>query len=357
MLAAFVLIIVSSQDIQPIFADHCVQCHRAGGMAPFSVETFEQARPWAKSIARAVANKDMPPFGAGGPIGKWVDDPRLTEDEIAAVVAWTDAPKRYDRIAYTAPVAANFEHAVSFEVDVPGNGLDYSKVIQVENTLPAPIQVVAFHWSAEGPAPIHHASMQTRVRTGDKSERVRMPLSLFVPGHRGAVIPDGYAVTLHPDTRLLAPVHIGPKDEPSKVAVTVAFREGRGAELKALPEPIMLECDDGGFEIPARSIYRRDAVKVAVSDMQIHAVTVHMHALGQSARLVTDNGVTVIEVPRYNENWQLTYTLAEPLRLRGGTVLTAEFAWDNIEGAAPVEYGGESTQEMGWIEIIWTPTD
>ena len=341
--------------IDAIFMDHCVQCHHTGGMAPFSVETFEQARPWVKSIARAVANRDMPPFGADGEIGRYVDDPRLTDEEIALVVAWAERPVRYDAVEYAPGPLATFDHFIEFSVDVPGGGADYSKVIPVTSALPSPIQVVAFHWSAEGTAPIHHASIQTRVRTGDKSERMLMPVSLFVPGHRGASIPDGYAVTIYPETKLLAPVHIGPENEPSQIAVTVGLEEARSAEVKPLPEPIMLEVDEHEFEIPARSTYTRDSVRVASSDMTIHALTAHMHALGKSARLVTDNGIVVIDVPRYNENWQLTYALSEPMNLIAGTVLTAEFIWDNSEGSAPVAYGGESTQEMGWIEILWTP--
>ena len=343
-----VLLVTLTLSIAPILQDHCVQCHHAGGMAPFSVETFEQARPWAKSIARAVANKDMPPFHADGPIGKWVDDPRLTDAEIETVIAWTNAPERYESLAYTRPVPSlPSGEALWVSMQVDGGGVDSSKVNIIRNPIVRPVKVSAFLWTQTGP-PIHHASIQRK----DDGMRNVIPLSQYLPNGGGARVPDGYAVTIHPTNDLRAPIHVGPTNEPGTLTATV-YLEAAQLDALELPEPFTLSVEHVG-EIPPQGGYTQTIQRVAECDMLIRAYTVHMHAIGESARLYVD-GDEVFAVPRYDENWQRTYVLAEPLSIGAGSLLKAELNWNN-EGSEPVGYGPLSTEEMGWIELIWTPT-
>src|SRR5262249_23538782 len=87
--------ITFTKQVAPIFQKRCEECHRAGGMAPMSLSTFEESRPWARSIREKVAGREMPPFHAAGAVGRYLNDPRLTDEEIATVVKWVDggAPK------------------------------------------------------------------------------------------------------------------------------------------------------------------------------------------------------------------------------------------------------------------------
>ena len=337
----------TTDSVAPIFADHCVQCHHAGGMAPFSVETFEQARPWAKSIARAVANRDMPPFGADGPIGKYVDDPRLTDEEIAAVVAWAERPVRYEGIEAPLKPARITGEALWVSMDVDGGWLDTSKVNSVHNTLPAPVKVAAFYWPNTDP-PIHHASIQRK----EGGMRNVIPLSQYLPNGGVARAPEGYAVTLTPQDHLRAPIHVGPT-EAASVLTTAIYIEEAPVDAKELPEPIILGIEHGGA-IPPMSDHIAVIERAAEAGMVVHALTVHMHARGKSARLFVD-GVEAFAVPRYDENWQRTYALVEPMQIRAGSQLRAELRWTN-DGAEPVVFGPLSNEEMGWIELIWTPT-
>src|SRR6185369_11013234 len=64
--------------------------HRPGMAAPFSLLTYEQARPWAKAMKAAVLKKKMPPWFADPRFGKFVNDPSLSADEIKTLVAWVD---------------------------------------------------------------------------------------------------------------------------------------------------------------------------------------------------------------------------------------------------------------------------
>src|SRR5690348_1766395 len=71
------------RDVLPILQQHCQSCHRIGSIAPMPYETYEQTRPFAAAIRRAVEAKTMPPWFADPAVGKFSDDPSLTAAEIA----------------------------------------------------------------------------------------------------------------------------------------------------------------------------------------------------------------------------------------------------------------------------------
>ncbi|MBI1785754.1 cytochrome c, partial [Candidatus Sumerlaeota bacterium] len=78
-------------DIAPIIYTKCVSCHRPGEIAPMSFTSYEETRPWAKSIRKSVSERKMPPWkaepGIGGP---WLHDPSLSQEEIDTIARWVD---------------------------------------------------------------------------------------------------------------------------------------------------------------------------------------------------------------------------------------------------------------------------
>jgi mono/diheme cytochrome c family protein len=84
-----------SKDVAPILYSKCVECHRPSMFAPMSLVKYEDARPWARSIRNRVAARTMPPWGADPAHGTFKNDPRLSDKEIATILAWVDggAPK------------------------------------------------------------------------------------------------------------------------------------------------------------------------------------------------------------------------------------------------------------------------
>src|SRR6266498_5676350 len=82
-----------ARDVAPILQRSCQNCHHAGAIAPMSLVTYEEARPWARSIKQKVAAREMPPWYIDRHVGitKFKDDPSLTEAEIATIVKWADA--------------------------------------------------------------------------------------------------------------------------------------------------------------------------------------------------------------------------------------------------------------------------
>ena len=80
-----------AKDVAPIFYKNCTNCHRPGEIAPMSLLTFKDARPWAKSIATQVSKGAMPPWHADPTHGEFLNDRRLSETEKATLVSWANA--------------------------------------------------------------------------------------------------------------------------------------------------------------------------------------------------------------------------------------------------------------------------
>src|SRR6188474_1742108 len=82
-----------AKDIAPIFQKSCQGCHRPGQMAPMSLMTFQDVRPWAKSIKQKVQERQMPPWGIDPHVGlqSFKNDPSLREDEIEKIAKWVDS--------------------------------------------------------------------------------------------------------------------------------------------------------------------------------------------------------------------------------------------------------------------------
>src|SRR4029453_17041626 len=121
-----------TKDVAPILYSSCVSCHRAGEVAPMSLLSYEDVRPWAKSIRLKVANREMPPWGADPRFGTFKDDRSLTPEQIDTIAKWVDAGAPKGRGAALPPApefASGWSHGepdvviempVDFEIPAQG---------------------------------------------------------------------------------------------------------------------------------------------------------------------------------------------------------------------------------------------
>src|SRR5690242_4482904 len=79
-----------NKDVQPILQKRCQECHRPGEIAPFSLLSYKDARPWAKAIKEDVVTRKMPPWFADPKYGHFSNDRSLTKQELDTLVAWVD---------------------------------------------------------------------------------------------------------------------------------------------------------------------------------------------------------------------------------------------------------------------------
>jgi mono/diheme cytochrome c family protein len=160
-----------ARDVAPIVFSRCATCHRPGEVAPMSLLSYEDARPWAKAIKAKVVSREMPPWGADPAQSlKMRNDTSLTQEQIDTIVAWVDAgaPKGDVQDMPPAPTFAtgwtygrepDYVLEMPVEFDIPAEGelgvqMFYSKVPFSEDKF---AEVVELHPSNR--AVVHHAGI------------------------------------------------------------------------------------------------------------------------------------------------------------------------------------------------------
>ena len=374
-----------SEDIRPIFAERCVSCHRPGQIAPMSLLTYEEVRPWAKSIAREVTRKAMPPFHADGPLGRYVDDMRLTDSQIAEIVKWVETgakrgsakPNHSEADLVPDP---NAGREPDFFIDFPKHVLpaadsesDPYVFLYSENVFEEDTWIAGYDWFFSNYRVVHHAA--AKMIPGDdptppsgiapkplrSTTRPRGFASWF-PGQGPIVFPRGTAKFVEKGTRILTTMHYSPTSEQTSDRPRIGVYLYSG-ELRSPFRYLSLSVRNEGLRIPPGASNHTVRVNVPMkSESVIHSFYTHMHYRGKSARLWQINpegeDKLLFDIPRYSFDWQRTYELEEPLRIAEGTQFRAEFAWDNSEAnpdnpdpAAEVTFGPSSFDEMGGIRI------
>ena len=161
-------------NVAPILFDNCATCHRPGQVAPMSLLSYKEARPWARAIKEKVASREMPPWLADPRFGTFRGDRRLTQDEVNTIVAWADggAP-RGDGPAPTMPDFAEgwshpsgrapdyiLEMPFEFKVDPDGQFQNFSVYQEIPFTEDKYIE--ALEVMPGNMAATHHSSIGVR---------------------------------------------------------------------------------------------------------------------------------------------------------------------------------------------------
>src|SRR6185503_8857181 len=105
------------KNVLPVLQQNCQSCHRPGEVAPMSLLTYEQTRPWARAIKTAIANKQMPPWFADPAYGHFSNERRLSTREIETISQWVDAGAPAGNPS-DAPPALTFENGWNIKPDI-----------------------------------------------------------------------------------------------------------------------------------------------------------------------------------------------------------------------------------------------
>ncbi len=386
------------REVQPLLQRRCVQCHQVGEVAPMPFTTYSQVRPFAKAIRQAVLQKSMPPWHAEPGAHSWRNDRTLSPQDAAKLVAWVDAgaPEggHSDSIKVT-KASRGWKLGKPDRVvkvpgfDVPKSGqLMYSFLI-VPLHLEKDTWVRAAEFRIDQRGVLHHMNAFVRppgssylagfpigeifsptvAQRGKRrpEERVfdRRQLVLgYEPGYEAMPWLDGGAKLIPAGSDLILEIHYNPNGNATKdysefaLYFTNKVPEQRVVAIDTLRDlDFVIPPKDGGFLSQATMTLARAAKLLSVQP--------HMHLRGKSmlVRAVFPDGriETVINVPRYDFNWQTTYVLAQPLDLPEGTRLESTAGFDNSpnnrfnpDPAASVKWGDQTTDEMhiAFLELV-----
>ena len=368
-----------SKDVAPIFNKSCVECHRPTMFAPMSLTAFDSSRPWAKSIKARVVAGTMPPWGAETPHGMFKNDPRLTEAEIDTIVKWVDAgaPKGDDKDLPAAPTFAegwsigkpDAIFTMDEEFTIPANGTIPYKYFKAPTGLTEDkwIQAIEIHPSAR--AQVHHVLAFTQPEgTAPKPGGELGPDNIggVTPNKPGLVFEPGVARLLKGNSEIVMQIHYtaNGKEGTDRTTIGVIFAKQPPTKIAAggmaINPRFLIKAGDGNSEVRATTPLNRDTL--------ITGFTPHMHMRGKDmtyiAHYADGTDETLLSVPKYDFNWQITYELATPKLLPKGTKLEVVAHFDNSTGnkfnpdpGKDVKWGDQTWEEMmiGFFSTVQAP--
>lgn len=377
-----------SKQVAPLFQKRCEECHRSGGAAPMAFTTYEQTRPWAKSIKEKVASRQMPPFHASGPLGRYRDDPRLTDAEIETIKAWVDAgaPKG-DPKDLPAPRTWSTgwqlgEPDVLLTVRKPYplkvSDKDQYAFFVYDYALPEDTWIRSIVTRPGAPRAVHHANTHIVPPSlkvpeegyfdgdFDPSSRGTIMVSGWVPGTNDVLLPEGTAVRIPKGMRFGINIHYGPNEKETIDQTSVGLYLADGVVKKNLRvmmgdrKDLKIPAGDANYSLTSQSTFNSDSL--------IRFFHVHMHLRGKSYafRFTYPDGrvETVFDVPNYDFSWQRSYILNEPIRVPKGTKVDFIGTYDNSDKnrfnpdpSKTILWGEKTTDEMMQGRLFYESLD
>ena len=391
-----------TKDVLPILQRSCQACHRPGAIAPMSLITYEDVRPWARSIKRYVETREMPPWYVDRRIGiqDFKDDPSLTDEEISVIATWVDrgAPRGNPAdappprefmgpnewrigepdliVSLPEPYLLPAEGPDEFPnvLGDPGLGVDrYIKAVEVK---PDPNSLEA----------VHH--VVTTMTEFDEDLAKGNFLNEYAVGKNGDIFDEGTGRLMKAGTKIRFGMHLHPYGEEIPVMVHVGLKlypEGYVPKYQLVSQHMG---DDNDLLIPAgEKGVRTDGYTLLTKPAVVTAFQPHLHTRGQAQCIEaivpqTDEEGTVLAqaagtspaplmhqitlncVPQWRFNWHLVYNYAEEAApvFPPGTVIHISTWHDNSDTLRVnpdprnnVVYGQRTIDEMSfaWVSYYY----
>jgi len=351
-----------TKDVAPILMRSCVGCHRPGQVAPMSLLTYDEARPWARSIKNRVSKREMPPWNLDPTVGikEILDDPSLSESEIETVARWVDsgAPKGNDADMPPAPTFASVDTWSIGEPDFvieapewiqPAQGADWFGDFYVDSKLTEDrwIKAIEVLPTVKGRRAVHHAIVYSLQDDKDLLKEmlpVRPPdgfnpnngtrLAEYTIGNNGDIYNDGTARLIKAGSKIHFNAHYHSYGEEVKDRIRVGLKfYPKDYQPKYVLMNKLLSAN-GYIDIPAGAAnVRNDGYFMLPKPTKLMLFQPHMHWRGKSMQLEAiypDGRVELISsVPHFDSNWQITYAYKYPPVFPAGTMLHQTSVHDN----------------------------
>ena len=388
------------KDVEPLLQKSCQECHRPGEIAPMSLLTYEQVRPYAKAIKSAILQKTMPPWPADPHFSKFENDRSLTADEVATISAWVDsgakegakseapAPRKWiEGWNITKPdvvikMPMPFEIAAKGEVEyqyiVVPSGLTEDKWIQAVEVRPSDRTVVhhaviylrepGSKWmmDAKPGVPYVPPNLTAGSRFANVLGASNDVLTVYTPGMVPDIWKDGQAKQIKAGTDFVIQMHYTANGKPTKDQTSIGLVYAKGEPKERI---VTTAAVNNRFIIPAGDgNFKAEATVPVVNPMTMISLFPHMHLRGKSFQyeLIYPTGETktILRVDHWDLNWQLSYKLAEPIELTPGMKVRATAWWDNSannpsnpDPSKEVTWGDQSWEEMlvGFYDVAVNP--
>lgn len=357
-----------SKEIAPLLKDRCVVCHQVGGVGPWAMTSYDMVKGFAPMIREVLRTQRMPPWHADPHYGAFENARGLTSDQRKLLVHWIEAgaPRGAgdDPLLAIKPEIKEWKHGKpDLIVEIPAFQIPATGVIEyqyprVKNPLGRDVWITAVEIHPGAKQAIHHIIANDPVVAGSTGERSGGNLAGFAPGMEPIVYPQDTGVLFPKDADFVFQMHYTPNGQAvtdhSKVGFY--FREASNPPKYPLH---LTALTDFKFEIPPGAKEHTTTVTRPIQrDMLIYNIMPHSHLRGRAGTMtaVYPDGreEILLNVPKYDFNWQTVYEYRQPKTIPAGSKLVWRFSWDNStqnpanpDPSKPVRWGDQTFEEMG----------
>ncbi len=330
-----------------------------------ALTSYQEVRPWAKAIKQAVLKGAMPPWLADPHVGEFSNDRRMPQSDVQKIVAWVDGGAPEGDPVATPPVP-HFE--TGWNIGKPDMTIDIGRNFDVpaEGTVPYQYFVVpsgftedkwveAAEIRPDQRAVIHHVIVFVQDPNARQQQGRREIGSLlvgFAPGEQPARFEPGTAKLVKAGSNLLFQVHYTPNGKPVKDHTYVGLRFA-----KEPPKYRVITANAGNKDFtipPGDPNYEVRSSWTAKQDVTLIGLMPHMHLRGKDFKytVVYPDGreQVILNVPKYDFNWQLNYEFKSPLELPKGSRIDCVAHFDNSPNN---KYNPDPTKAVQWGDQTW----
>jgi hypothetical protein len=378
-----------TKDVLPILQTNCQTCHRpkpinmSGMTAPFALTSYEEARPWAKAIGKAVTAKTMPPWFATPEFhGVFRNERGLTADEIGTIQKWVEQGAARGN-PQDAPEAREFKDTgwwlgePDLIVDLPKPVWVGDEVTDWQPTIDVPLTDAMLpddRWiktieAQAGSEPVHHIVVY-KAEPGSKMNQFGgTNIGGLAPGAEPGFVQPGYGIELKKGSTLKINMHYHKESGPGTGVYDTSrlglYFYGKGEKVK----PINIEpVGSVNFEIPPNTAnYKVSMARTFDKPFRVLNYLPHTHVRGKASvytAIYPDGKVEkLLDVPNYDYNWQLYYEYPVPKLFPAGTRIEVEMTYDNTannpdnpDPNSPIPFGLDTTKDemaFGWMEYAF----
>lgn len=368
------------QDVKPLLDAHCTTCHRVGGAGPFRLDTYADAKRMAVTAMDAIENERMPPWKASRDCRELQDVRFMPPEDRATLARWigADMPEGIpseqaaQEVEWAEPDLVGISPAAYLPSDAAADDyrclvldLDFDADTYVVGTNVIPDQgPIVHHVLVYVVSPNERADIEA-LDAADPgpgytcfgtpgTEGVPSPIAAWVPGMPPQLLDDDSMFFIPSGSKLVMQVHYNVLSAPPALDQTTLHLfttdVPRAFVHEALPQvqlEMTIPAGDPAVEIVKLFPFRSDTPGVAV------AAAPHMHILGTAIKveLTRANGDTecVIDMPKWDFNWQQTYRFVEPLEVQKGDVFKLTCNFDNsAENQAVVDGERIEPRDVHW---------
>ncbi|MCB1120510.1 MAG: redoxin domain-containing protein [Verrucomicrobiae bacterium] len=366
-------------QVAPILKEHCVECHQPGAIAPWSMTSHRRVSQYSDMIEEVLLTRRMPPWDADPKYGKFSNAEELTREEEHTLLQWIQAgsPKGEgdDPLTQRLPAVPEWRMGdpdaviqLPEEQTIAATGVEPYRHIRVKNPFNEDVWLNGMDIKPGNLSVVHHVILYVNWPDAPPGGNGKLGHFFYgwAPGASSLKYPEGVAKRLPANATLTLELHYttNGKEQTDQTRMAFYLADGPQPRIGETRSAITTDLDiPPGLE-DARHVATYHFKKPAT----IYGLFPHMHFRGKWMRyeLLTPDGKrqTLLHVPRYDFQWQLSYYLEKPLHVPGGSWLMVTGSFDNSvrnpnnpDPTRHVVFGEQSWDEMfiGFFEAADDP--